>query len=247
MSPFLWILSSGLVMSAIALVGSLALVIPTEALRRLLRPLVAFAAGTLLGSAFLHMIPGAIEHAGAHTMVFLFVLAGFATFFALEQFLEWRHCDDNYVEGAPRPLTWLILLGDGLHNFLDGLAVAGAFLVDIRLGMGAWLATAAHEVPQELGDFAVLVHGGLTRRKALLYNLLSALLFVVGGMMAWLAAARIDVALLLPFAAGNFLYIAASDLVPAVRTSRSWRDNLLHFGALIAGMLLMLGLRIALD
>ena len=246
MTVFLWILAGGLVMSAVALVGSLTLLLHPGALERLLRPMVAFAAGTLLGGALLHMLPGAVATMGSGPAVFLWVLAGFAVFFALEQFLHWRHCHHEYA-GTRRPLTYLVLLGDGLHNLLGGFAVAGAFIADIRLGIGAWLAAVAHEVPQELGDFAVLVHGGWEKRRALLFNLLSALTFLAGGLLAYGASRSFDVTFLLPFAAGNFIYIAASDLIPEVKQDRDLRVNLLHFACLVAGIALLYVLRVVLE
>lgn len=246
MTTFLWILASGLGMSAIALVGSTTLLMREETLDRLLLPLVAFAAGTLLGGAFLHMVPGAIQHTGHDTSVFLWVLAGFAVFFGLEQFLYWHHSHRGQ-RSEVNPLTYLVLIGDGLHNFLGGLAVAGAFIADTRLGITAWLAAAAHEIPQELGDFGVLLHGGWKRGRALAYNVLSASTFLAGGMLAYLASFRFDVTFLVPFAAGNFIYIAASDLIPEVKHSRSMRNNLYHFVAFLAGIALLYFLRLILD
>jgi zinc and cadmium transporter len=236
----------GVIMSALALVGSVTLLLRPGTLEKLLRPMVAFAAGTLLGGAFLHMLPGAIEAMGPAPPVFLWVLAGFGVFFALEQFLHWHHSHHERTR-TPRPLTYLVLLGDGLHNLLGGLAVAGAFIADVRLGIGAWLAAAAHEVPQELGDFAVLVHGGWEKRRALLFNLLSALTFLVGGLLAYGASLSVDVSFLLPFAAGNFIYIAASDLIPEVKEDRDWRMNLLHLACLAAGVALLYLIRVALE
>ena len=247
MTTLLWIVAAGVAMSAIALVGSIALLLPTGVLERILRPMVAFAAGTLLGGSLLHMLPGAIEVGGADPAVFVWMLAGFAAFFALEQFLHWRHCHHEFPDRARQPLTYLVLVGDGLHNLLGGLAVGGAFIADIRLGIGAWLAAAAHEVPQELGDFGVLVHGGWEKRRALLFNALSALTFLIGGLLAYGASLAADVSFLLPFAAGNFLYIAASDLVPEVKRDRDLRMNLLHFACLVAGMALLYLLRVALE
>jgi len=234
-------------MSAVALVGSVTLLLPPGALRAVLRPMVAFAAGTLLGGALFHMLPGAIEAMGAGPAVFLWVSAGFAVFFALEQFLHWHHCHRDETECRREPLTYLILVGDGLHNLLGGFAVAGAFIADVRLGIGAWLAAVAHEVPQELGDFAVLLHGGWEKRRALVFNVLSAMTFLLGGILAYAASLSIDVSFLLPFAAGNFLYIAASDLVPEVKQDRSLRVNLLHFSSLVAGIALLYLLRVLLE
>jgi zinc and cadmium transporter len=241
-----WIIASGLLMSAIALVGSVTLVLSEKTLQRILLPLVAFAAGSLLGGAFFHMIPAGLAAGLGDLMVYALILAGFAVFFGLEQFLHWHHC--HRAEAAcKKPLTYLILIGDGLHNFLGGLAVAGTFLIDIRLGIVTWLAAAAHEIPQELGDFGVLVHGGWPRRQALFYNVLSALTFLLGGIIAYVASFRLDVSFLVPFAAGNFIYIGAADLIPEVRAHADLKANLIHFVAFAAGVMLMLVVKLALE
>jgi zinc and cadmium transporter len=244
-TTFAWIVLSGILMSVIALVGSVTLLLRPETLRRMLRPLVAFAAGTLLGGALLHMLPTAVEEAGPCPDVFLAVLGGFALFFAVEQFLHWHRSHRGTADG-PRPLTYLILIGDALHNLIGGLGVAAAFIADTRAGIGAWLAAAAHEVPQELGDFGVLVHGGWPRGRALLFNALSALTFLIGSLLAYLASFQFDVTLLLPFAAGNFLYIAASDLIPEVKRGVSPGANLVNFAALSAGIMVLYAIRILL-
>jgi zinc and cadmium transporter len=191
------------------------------------------------------MIPVGLAAGMRDMTVYALILAGFAVFFGLEQFLHWHHCH-RADTACKKPLTYLILIGDGLHNFLGGMAVAGAFLIDIRLGVVTWLAAAAHEVPQELGDFAVLVHGGWERRKALLYNVLSALTFLAGGMIAYAVSFRLDVSLLVPFAAGNFLYIGAADLIPEVKAHTDFRANVVHFAAFAVGIALMLALKVAL-
>jgi len=238
MSTLAWIISSSLVMSCIALVGAVTLVLKQQTLEKIILPLVAFAAGSLIGGAFLHMIPAGIDNYGNTTAFYLWILLGFIVFFCLEQFLHWHHCR-HQTSDQKRPLTYLILIGDGLHNFIGGLAVAGTFLIDIRLGIMAWLAAAAHEIPQELGDFAVLIHGGWKKRRALLFNVLSALTFLLGGITAYMASFHLDVAFLLPFAAGNFLYIGASDLVPEVNKQKNTGVALLHFVAFSLGIGLM--------
>lgn len=241
MSTLGWIVAGGVAMSAIALVGAFALVLPERVLRRIILPLVGLSAGSLLGGAFFHMIPNALARSSDSVRTFAWVVAGFCTFLALEQFLHWHHCHRN-TDDCREPMGYLILLGDGLHNFLGGLAVAGAFLVDIRVGITTWLAAAAHEVPQELGDFGVLVHAGWSRRSALLFNVLSALTFLLGGLVAYAASSRIDVTFLLPLAAGNFLYIAASDLVPQLNKERDFARGALHFAAVLAGAGLLLAI-----
>jgi len=243
----LWIVGGGLLMSAIALVGSVTLVLSEQTLKRILMPLVAFAAGSLLGGAFFHMIPaGLAAGLGDETTVYTLIVAGFAVFFGLEQFLHWHHCHRAETT-CKQPLTYLILIGDGLHNFLGGLAVASTFVIDIRLGIVTWLAAAAHEVPQELGDFGVLVHGGWDRRQALFYNVLSALTFLIGGLVAYFASFRLDVSFLVPFAAGNFIYIAASDLIPEVKAHANLRANVVHFAVFVVGAALMLLVKVALE
>lgn len=224
-------------MSSIALVGSLTLVLREETLQRILLPLVAFAAGSMVGGAFFHMIPASLVTLGTLS-AFGWVALGFLLFFGLEQFLHWHHGHGAFAEGK-KPLTYLVLIGDGLHNFLGGLSIAGIFLVDVRLGWAAWLAAAAHEVPQELGDFGVLVHGGWNRRSALLFNLLSGLTFLIGGLVAYTASLRFDVSWLVPVAAGNFLYLGASDLVPEVNKAQSFGANVVHFLMFTAGLGLM--------
>ena len=184
------------------------------------------------------MIPAGISSYGNTTSFYLWILLGFTIFSCLEQFLHWHHCQ-HQTSDQKRPLTYFILIGDGLHNFIGGLAVAGTFLIDIRLGIMAWLAAAAHEIPQELGDFAVLIHGGWEKRRALLFNVLSALTFLLGGITAYAASFHLDVAFLLPFAAGNFLCIGASDLVPEVNKQKNTGVALLYFLAFSLGIGLM--------
>ena len=242
-----WIISSSLAMSCIALVGTVTLVLKQETLNKIVLPLVAFAAGSLIGGAFLHMIPAGIANYGNNTEFYLWILLGFTVFFILEQFLHWHHChhQSNQDSSHKKPLTYLILIGDGLHNFIGGLAVAGTFLIDIRLGMMAWLAAAAHEIPQELGDFGVLIHGGWSKRRALFFNVLSALTFLVGGITAYFASFHVNVDFLVPFAAGNFLYIGASDLVPEVNRHRNLNIAIIHLFAFLMGITLMWLIRIS--
>lgn len=239
MSTLAWIILGGVLMSAIAMVGSLTLLLKPATLDRLLLPLVALAAGSLIGGAFFHMIPAAADAGRPSLEIGIAVAIGFTVFFVLEQALHWHHCHRARSE-CKQPLTYLILLGDGLHNFLGGLAIAGTFLIDVRLGITSWLAAAAHEVPQELGDFGVLIHGGWSKKKALLLNLVSGLTFLLGGLFAWGLSFRVDVSWLIPFAAGNFLYIGASDLVPEVTRHENLGANVVHFLAFALGLVLLL-------
>lgn len=241
MTTFLWILLGGVMMSMLTLAGSVTLVLREETLAKLLLPLVAFAAGSLIGGALFHMLPASLSAMPA-TESLRWVAIGFLVFFGLEQFLHWHHCHRESVDCKKKPLTYLILVGDGIHNFLGGLSIAGVFLMDVRLGIAAWIAAAAHEVPQEIGDFGVLLHGGWSKRRALLFNLLSGLTFLVGALIAYAASTRIDVRWLVPLAAGNFLYIGASDLVPEVNKPRFLGASAVHFAAFAAGLALLYAL-----
>lgn len=243
MGTLLWIVTFGLLMGLIALIGAVTLILPESLLERVLEPLVGLAAGSLLGGAFFHLLPTGIEGFTEPLTAFVWLMVGFVLFFLLEQTLHWHRCRDSARPQVMQaePVTWLILLGDGVHNFVGGLAVGGAFVIDVSLGITAWLAAAAHEVPQELGDFAVLVRGGWPKGRALLWNLMSALTFLVGGIVAWAASFGADVTALLPFAAGNFIYIGAADLIPAVATpdSDDTSRRVTGSAAFVAGLVLL--------
>jgi zinc and cadmium transporter len=238
-----WIILSGLLMSSIALIGSVTLLIEQSNLEKLLLPLVAFAAGSLVGGAFFHMIPAAHQANLELLTIGIIIVAGFTAFFVLEQFLHWHH-SHTLPNTQKEPFSYLILIGDALHNLLGGMAIGGTFLIDIRLGIASWLAAAAHEVPQELGDFAVLISSGWSKRQALLFNFLSGLTFLLGGLIAFLVSKQFNVAWLIPFAAGNFIYIGASDLIPQVNQKTKphpdIKNRLLVLISFLFGLLLLL-------
>lgn len=231
-----WIVVTGAAMVPLNMSGGLTLFLGEATRRRLLLPLVAFAAGALLGGAFFHLLPGALERMGPTAGTFLWVVAGFATFFVLEQFLHWHHCHRGEGECQKEAVTWLILFGEALHHLLGGLAVGGAFLLDVRVGIAAWVAAALHEVPQGLGNFGVLLHNGFGRGTALAFLALASTTFLLGGLLAFGAARELDVTFLLPYAAGNFVYIAASDLIPQVNRHPGARVAAANFVAFAAGL-----------
>lgn len=227
-------------MSVIALVGSVTLVLREATLRRILPLLVAFASGSLIGSAFFLMIPASIESAGNTRHVFLWLATGFFVFLALEQLLQWHHCHRSPASHT-RPVSYMLLFADGLHNLIGGLSIGALFISDFRLGLLAWYAAVLHEVPQELGDFGVLVHAGWKKGKALLYNFLSALSFPLGGLIVYGISSGTSVDFLVPFAAGNFLYIGAVDLVPEFRESPGCDPNIPGSIAWLLGMATLYG------
>lgn len=225
-------------MSAIALVGSVTLILPERLFARVVLPLVALAAGSLIGATFFHLLPESVDRLGNRLGLYVAFAAGFLTFFVLEQFLHWQHA---HQPGRPvQPVGYLILVADALHNLLDGLAVGGAFVINTELGIVTWAVAAAHEVPQELGDFGVLVQSGWNRKLALAYNFASALTFPLGGVIAYAISGGVDVAWLLPFAAGNFLYIGAADLIPQLHAT-SFSEQMIQFVAFLVGLGLLLG------
>lgn len=239
MSTLLWILLSTGTVSILALSGSLIFFISERVMQRIIRILVGLAAGTLIGGAFLHLIPEALAEAGSDTGVFIWVIAGFSVFFLLEQILQWHHCHHT-IHHHRKPITYMILIANGLHNFIGGVAIAGAFIADIRTGIIAWLASAVHEVPQELGDLGILIHGGWSKRRALFVNFISALSIIPGALIVYGVSQRVETTFLLPFAAGNFIYIAASGLIPEIKESRRLKTGVLNFVIFLAGTGLIL-------
>lgn len=242
MTTLLWIVAATLAVSALSFSGALALFFKEEMLRKIIEPLVAFSAGALLGGAFLHLLPEAVETMGAEGLLWLFVIGGFSAFFLIEQFIHWHHCHRVPSEHK-HPVTYLVLISDGIHNFLDGLAVGAAFLAGPGIGLAATVAVAMHEIPQELGDFGIMVHGGWKKSRALLFNFFSGLTMVLGGILVWFFARDINMAFVLPFAAGNFIYIAASDLIPEIKHSDNVCKNGIHFLSFAFGIALMYLLR----
>ena len=246
MDALVAILASTFAVSLTAWIGVLALYLREDLLDRLLLVMVALAAGALIGGAFLHLLPRAIAETGTTDTlpVFLTFIVGFCAFYVLEQFISWHHHHSTNHDNEP--VTYLVLVSDGIHNFIDGLVIGGAYLVGTPVGITTTLAIALHEIPQEIGDFGVLVYGGFDRRRALVLNYLTQATVIVGGvagfaLSSWTAGTP---TWLLPFAAGNFVYIASSDLIPEIKATESIQRSLLHFGVFLVGIVLMLGIRL---
>ena len=196
--------------SLVGLVGVFSFFFSTGQLKRMMSALVAFAAGTMIGGAFIHLIPESFEltpFAGE------LVALGFIGFFAIERVIHWRHCHN--IECDKHPITLLIIIGDGVHNIIDGLVIASTFLVNSVLGWTTTLAVILHEVPQEIGNFVVLVHGGFSKWRAAAWTFLSQATCILGGLVGYFFGSGLK-AFLIPFAAGGFIYIAAVDLLPEI-------------------------------
>ena len=239
MSVFLQVLGATVVVSLLAFIGVLTLALKEKLLNKIVLLLVALSAGTMMGGAFLHLLPEAAESGGSE--VFAAVLAGFVFFLFMERVLHWRHCHKGKCD--VHTFGYMSLIGDGVHNFTDGLIIAASFLSDVNLGVAATLAIAFHEIPQEIGDFGVLVHSGFDKYKALGMNFGVALAVVAGGIVG-LVISENFVSLLIPIAAGGFIYVGASDLLPQIRKVKLLKDSVLTFGVFVLGILIMYGAKV---
>jgi len=237
-----YIILATFLVSLASLVGVITLSIKTKTLQKYLLYLVSLSAGTLIGGAFIHLLPEAIDQLDPTTTGQIIVTA-FIGFFFIEKVLHWHHCHDR--DCPNHSLGYLNLIADAIHNFIDGLVIAATFLVDIKLGVATTIAVALHEIPQEFGDFGVLLYSGFSRTKAILSNLLVALTAITGGVLGFYLAGRIDhlVAYLLPLAAGSFIYIAASDLMPEIKQETSLKHSIISFTIFVSGIGLMLLLK----
>ena len=239
MSAIFWIIISTSLISLCALVGVFTLSLKDETLNKILLKLVALSSGAMLGAAFLHLMPEGTKELGAEAF-FPLVLIAIIFYLLVEKFFHWRHCHKKGCE-THNTLGYMNLVGDSVHNFIDGLVIAGAFIVDIRLGLVTAAAMAAHEIPQEIGDFGVLLYSGFAKKRALLLNFLVALTTVVGGLAGWVLS-RYSIGAekyLLPLAAGGFIYIAVSDLLPELRKEIRMGVFAVNFLIVLAGAALI--------
>lgn len=241
-----WSLFAVLVVSCISFVGLATLGLKLKKLKTVVIYLISFAAGALLGDVFLHLLPEAVESEGGFGLSLgLGVLGGMVVFFLLEKVIHWRHCHMP-VDGKEHvhAFAYTNLIGDALHNFLDGVLIAGSFLVNWPTGIATSLAVILHEIPQEIGDFGVLIHGGFTRKRALWLNFLTALTAIVGAVVTLLVAGQMEeiVRWLIPLAAGGFIYIASADLIPELHKETTTRRSLGQIVAFLLGIGVMASL-----
>jgi len=241
----IWILLSTFAVTLISLIGILTLAIKEKLLQSILFCLIGFSAGALIGSAFLHILPEALEKTNS-TVVFYYLILGIILFFLMERYFYWRHCHDGICN--VHAFTYLNLIGDGLHNFLDGMVIAVSFVVSAKLGVVTTLAVIFHEIPQELGDFGVLVYGGFSKYKALLYNFISGLAAMIGAIIGYFMSgiATNLSSFILPLTAGGFIYIATSDLIPQIHKETNPRRSTFAFIAFLFGVAFMALARIVL-
>ncbi|MEM5773060.1 MAG: ZIP family metal transporter [Candidatus Aenigmatarchaeota archaeon] len=239
MPALLFILLSTFLVSLIAFIGILTFLMKEKLVKKILLALVALSAGVLLGGSFFHLLPEASEFLSYKEISF-FTLLGFIILFLVEKIIHWRHCHE--AKCKVHTFGYVNLIGDGVHNFIDGLIIAASFLSSFKLGFITSLAVILHEIPQEIGDFGVLVYAGFSKKKALFFNFFSALIAIFGGLFGYFISSEYILKILLPFAAGNFIYIAASDLIPEIRKEVKIKRSLVELGIFLLGILLMYSL-----
>ena len=241
MDTLFYILASTIIVSLISFIGALMLYLNDKFLQKILVILISLSAGALIGDAFFHLIPESLELTGFDENLmffsFLYLILGFCIFFVLEQFIHWHHHHKG-EHSEVRPFSYLILLSDGVHNFIDGLIIATSFGVNPTVGIATTIAVIVHEIPQELGDFGALVYSGFKKGRALFLNFISAIFAVLGGLIGFFILEKVEssIVFLLPMAAGSFIYIAASDLIPEIKEKVSFRESLTHFIFFLIGI-----------
>ncbi len=241
-------LFSVLLVSLVSLLGILALSWKHEKMDKILLTLVSLSAGTLFGGALLHLLPEAVERQGLTISMSLLVLAGVLLFFLLDRLVHLHHCHLPTAHEHPaqqkHAIGILSVVGDGVHNFIDGLVIAAAYFINIPTGIATTIAVIVHEIPQEIADFGVLLYAGYSKRKALLFNFLSAAVAFVGAGvgLAFGSLSEQFTLVLLPVAAGGFLYIAGSNLIPELHKECGLKDSLIHFAAMVLGIVMMVAL-----
>ncbi|MDH5217207.1 MAG: ZIP family metal transporter [Gammaproteobacteria bacterium] len=257
MSTITWIILFCLLGGILSVLAAATfLVLPERVRDRVLPHLVSFAIGALLGAAFLALLPHAVTAGTVEVhQVSLAILIGLLTFFLLEKLVLWRHChhsecevhapeemhehhQHNHHHQSSKPAAHLVLLGDAVHNFVDGILIAAAFMTDVELGIVTALAVAAHEIPQEVGDFAILLHSGFSRRKALFFNVLSSLTTVVGGVLAYWSLASMEhiIPYVLAIAASSFIYVAVADLIPGLHQKLDAKTSIQQISLIVFGV-----------
>jgi len=237
MGILFWIILMTLINGLLAFSGAFSFLFSKKSLSKITIFLVSFAIGALLGGALFHFIPEALEKISITIIILLTILGGLL-FLIIEKLLHWHHCHDGKCEHT---FTYLILFGDSIHNFIDGLIIAGSFLISIPFGIITSLLIITHELPQEIGNFGVLIHGGFKRGKALFYNFLAQLTSVFGGILGFFFLSLKDYSVyLLPIAAGGFLYIAIGDLIPEVFKEKNKIKIIINLMLIILGLLVLL-------
>ena len=241
---WLYVLISVLVVSLISFIGIFTFSLKAEKLQKVLIYFVAFSAGALFAGAFLHLIPEVVEKTGFNLRIPIFILLGIIIFFIIEKIVCWNHCHIPITKKHVHSFAIMNLVGDMFHNFLDGLVIAASYIVSIPLGITTTIAVVLHEIPQEISDFGILIYGGFSKRKALLVNFATALTAVLGAVVGLFLSGFINGIeyMLVPIAAGGFIYIAGSDLIPELHREFNVKKSIWQLIFFVLGILIMIGL-----
>jgi len=245
MTITLFVLGSVLIVSMISLAGAITLSVRMERLKPYLFVLVSLAVGALLSDAFIHLIPESYEASGNSIGVALAIIGGILFFFVVEKFLHWHHHQGiEAAEPTIHPVGKVVLVSDGVHNFIDGLIIGLAYTVSIEVGIATTIAVILHEIPQEIADFGVLLYSGYSKAKALWLNFASGLVAVLGAIVALMLGSSAEglAEILVPIAAGGFIYVALSDLIPELHKMKSARQALIQLVAIGVGVATMFAL-----
>lgn len=246
-----WIYSlvSVTIVSLVSIIGVFFLSLNEKRLKKILIYFVSFSAGALFGDVFIHLLPEAVKRTGFDLNLSISILTGIGISFLIEKIICWRHCHMPITENHIHRFAYMNLFGDIFHNFLDGLTIAISYLVSIPVGIATTVAVVLHEIPQEIGDFGVLLHGGFSRWKAIGYNFLTATTAIVGALVGLALSFYIEnfTSFLIPFAAGNFIYIAGSDLIPELHKEIRFSKGILQFLFFIFGIGVMISILFVAD
>ncbi len=235
---------SVIMVSLVSLVGAITLPIREKKLNSFLTYFISFSAGALLGDVFIHLLPEVVHQVGLSEQVSLQILAGILVTFIIEKVIHWKHHHSHPSTQNVHPMTTMTLIGDSVHNFIDGLVIGASYMISLPAGIATTVAVVLHEIPQEIGNFGVLVHGGYSKSKALRFNFLTALTAIAGTIVALSVSGNISgsVTMLSAFASGNLLYIASSDLIPEMHKETHLRRSVIQFVTMVLGIGVMMSL-----
>src|SRR3989339_830609 len=241
---YIYAFMSVIIVSLVSVIGIFSLSLKEEIVKKYIGLFISLAVGALLGDAFIHLIPEAFRNSPDSTMVSLLIVSGILVFFIIEKFLHWHHHEDDTEKKHIYPVGKLLLFTDSFHNLIDGIIIGVSFLISVPIGIATTLAVVLHEIPQEIGDFAVLIHSGYNKKKALWLNFISALTAIIGVLLALIFGSMAETFTLwiLPIAAGGFIYIAVADLIPELHKTKEIKYSILQIATVLVGILAMVSL-----
>ena len=243
-TTYIYSFVSVIIISLISLIGIFSLSFKEEIIKKYVSIFISLAVGALLGDAFIHLIPQSFENISNTNVVSILIIVGIIIFFIIEKFLHWHHHGEDKEQTHIHPVGKMILFTDGFHNLIDGIIIGVSFLISIPVGIATTIAVILHEIPQEIGDFAVLIHAGYSKKRALLLNFISALMAILGVIIALIfgSVAEKFTIWVLPIAAGGFIYIAVADLIPELQKTKKIKYSLFQFLTILIGIFSMISL-----